>query len=72
MLRKLAWINDRRASILSRSCRTGWKHWVDSSWPMGDQAERWLGEVYAPSAARVCDEQWNGSSWVNQVCTPWI
>ena len=29
-------------------------------------------EVYAPSAARACVEQWNGSSWINQVCTPWI
>jgi hypothetical protein len=29
-------------------------------------------EVYAPGAARACVEQWNGSSWINQVCTPWI
>jgi hypothetical protein len=28
--------------------------------------------VYAPGAAHVCVEEWNGSSWVNQVCTNWI
>lgn len=34
--------------------------------------EEFSNEVYAPGAARACVEQWNGSSWVNQVCTPWI
>ncbi len=29
-------------------------------------------QVYAPGPAHVCVLQWNGSSWVNQVCTPWI
>jgi hypothetical protein len=29
-------------------------------------------QVYAPGAAHVCVEQWNGSSWVNQVCTHWF
>jgi hypothetical protein len=29
-------------------------------------------EVYAPGAARACIEQWNGSTWVNPICTPWI
>jgi hypothetical protein len=29
-------------------------------------------QVYAPGAAHVCVQQWNGSSWVNQVCTPWF
>ena len=36
------------------------------------QLQEFSNEVYAPSAARACIEQWNGSSWVNQVCTPWI
>jgi hypothetical protein len=29
-------------------------------------------QVYAPGAAHVCVLEWNGSSWVNQVCTPWF
>lgn len=36
------------------------------------QLQEFSNQVYAPSAARACIEQWNGSSWVNQVCTPWI
>lgn len=34
--------------------------------------QEYSNQVYAPGAARACVEQWNGSSWVNQVCTPWI
>jgi hypothetical protein len=28
-------------------------------------------ERYAPGPARACVEQWNGSTGVNRVCTPW-
>lgn len=34
--------------------------------------EEFSNEVYAPTSARACIEQWNGSTWINQVCTPWI
>ena len=36
------------------------------------QLQEFSNEVYAPGAARACIEQWNGSSWVNPICTPWI
>lgn len=36
------------------------------------QLQEYSNQVYAPTPAHACVEQWNGSSWVNQVCTPWI
>jgi hypothetical protein len=35
-------------------------------------AQYYSNQVYAPGPARACILQWNGSSWVNSVCTPWI
>lgn len=29
-------------------------------------------QAYAPGAAHVCVLEWTGSTWANQVCTPWI
>jgi Protein of unknown function (DUF2690) len=31
----------------------------------------WSNQVYAPGQAQACVLQWLGSSWGNQVCTPW-